>query len=83
MHLQQVNLVSTSFEEYSPAVQAALRIADEVDLLLFPRIEAVVEVLKRIPHSQEYFTHLESGEYGYSIKILIPVQVDELLLTYY
>lgn len=78
MHLQTA--YHHRLEEYSPAVRQALEITNEVNQMSFPQIEAVVEVLKRIPSSQEYFTHLENGEYGYEIRILVPREVESILI---
>lgn len=76
MHLKEA--YPHRFKEYNSEVQEALRIAYEVYQMSFPQIEAVVEVLKRIPSSQEYFTHLENGEYGYRILILIPQEIESI-----
>jgi hypothetical protein len=76
MHLQEA--YQHRSEEYSPEVQEALRIAYEVYQMSFPPIEDVVEVLKRIPQSEKYFTHLENGEYGYEIRILVPQEVESI-----
>jgi hypothetical protein len=78
MHLQEA--YPHRSKEYNSEVQEALRIAYEVYQMSFPPIEDVVEILKRIPSSQEYFTHLENGDYGYRILILIPQEVESILI---
>lgn len=59
---------------HEEGVSGELRVALDIahGLKEFPTWDEVVEVLRRIPDSPNYFTYAVSDEYGWQIHVLVP-----------